>query len=322
MASVDVLIKYMEQAGCKRIRLAGDGFNLVSTCPFHDSRSGVQFAMSTSNGAYCCYSGRCGASGGLAQFLREAAGYSKEEAELLSKDIVDSEEVTEDDILFDEEPEEGLEALDAGTLGIYSFCPRYLVDRGFLPRVLRTWEIGYDFDGDSVVIPVRDPRKRLVGISRRPVVTHGGTKYLHPFSKGGVLYGPWAKRKPVGTAWVGEGQLDAIALDQLLQEHGIDGVPVSPMGSRISRIQVKALSKFDSVILAFDNPAIDEDGLKTTLRVGDELVESMDAGCVFVARNFGASKDAADLLKKSKRRQLKFLTTLEPYEEFRLGIDG
>jgi hypothetical protein len=64
------------------------------------------------------------------------------------------------------------------------------------------------------------------------------------------------------------------------------------------------MAKYDRVILAFDNPSLDEDGYKTTRNVGGLLLPRMGPNRVFVARYIHDHKDAADMIQKGDKEAL------------------
>ena len=141
------------------------------------------------------------------------------------------------------------------------FCPKYLVARGFSRDSLKRYEIGYDVQKSKIVIPVRDWRAKLVGLTYRLDFDDDKSqpaKYWHDnFMKALHLYGFhfWAGRK-LRRFYLVEGQLDAVRMYQL-------GYAASAiMGSEISTEQVQLLSdhcQAEQIVLAFDN---DEAGFK------------------------------------------------------------
>ncbi len=329
MSNIDEIRRVMERAGCRRIRLSGA--DLVSTCPFHTAKSGLQFAMSVETGRYVCYSSRCGAAGTFAMFLQQALHYSAEDADALAEDVVSFEDITEEDLSsallrvqgIEVEAEES-DRPTPGAEGIYSaLCPTYMLGRGFEKSVLRQWKVGFDEENDAVVFPVWNAGGVLIGFSRRPLVTVGGTKYLHPAAKSSVLYGRWAATPPssVRTVYVGEGQADGIALDQMMAEFGIEGMGIATLGAKVSKVQLQQLAQFDRVVLAFDNPLSDEDGRFATMRVGNYLLEHSDCQ-VDVAYRFGERcKDPADMLKQPRSKRKLFMTETKAFMSFRLWVD-
>ena len=297
MSSAKKIQDFMEQAGCQKIRPSGEG-ELVSSCPFHASSS-FNFSMNTITGLYVCYSNKCGASGNLATFLMGALHWSVKKATIQQESLgiqfpEDDEEEAPAPPTYDERRLKGARQENVGvserTLALYEQCPAYLLDRGFHKDVLKRWEIGLDLRTKQVTIPVRDAGGRLVGLSRRQTYEKAMPKYLHlGFRKGQYLFGGHFR---ADTVEVGEGQLDAIALNQLL------GVPaVSTMGARVSKRQANLLAgSYDSVVLAFDD---DSDGRSATRRVGDQLLNIMGPACVRV-RSFVGLKDPGDLLGTSE----------------------
>lgn len=320
MSNEDRVRAWLEQAGCRDIRL-GASDNLVSTCPFHEVKDGTQFSININSGAYCCFSGKCGVGGNIITFLVRALDWSWQKAIWAAEQFRFVTEFKNEELIpFEERNRHGRPArekiVDEALLGLYEFCPKYMLRRGFTKDTLRKWEIGYDVGIERVTIPVRNEFGQLVGFSKRGIFDFQKPKYLHlDFPKGEYLYGlcfhgKGYRKRPV---WVTEGQLDTIALDQLGR------VSVSTMGTRISKTQVQLMAKFGTVILALDNPEVDEDGRKTILRVGDDLLALKAPGSIFVPEYPKGCKDAADVLQKATKAETKeFVTNLYPYEDWRL----
>ena len=123
-----------------------------------------------------------------------------------------------------------------------------------------------------------------------------------------------------------EGQSDVWGLVQggIGQPGGVpDDTPVSTMGARVSDEQIEMLAEYERVVLAFDD---DVDGRAVTVRVGDELLPRMGPGEVMVACQFPVGvKDPGDLVRQSRKKVRTFISTLIPYDEWRLrpgSLDG
>lgn len=307
---------WLQQAGAEKIRLSATG-NFFSTCPFHFDKS-PSFSMHGTSGLYYCFSQSCGATGNMRTFLMRALGWTRDQTEALTGkwDEDDASEAIEFALSipeykdrFKREQATTENTIAEHMLGAFAFCPKYLLKRGFDPEVLEAWSIGYDFSTGRVTIPVRNHDGTLVGITKRADENAPGAKYVHlGFSKGSFIYGLEAVPKKADELWVAEGQLDAVALDQMGLPHGF---AVSTLGARVTERQVALLGNYRRVILAFDN---DFDGVQATLRTGSGLTNSK-AEEILVASAYPAGiKDPADLLRRPREDQKQFLTTLKPYE--------
>lgn len=326
------LEKWLQRAGAKRIRPSGEG-HVVATCPFHDdtvdSATGRQFSvarptfsMNMRTGAWLCYAATCGAAGNLISLLMDGCGLSFKKAVEEANLALDGDGREEADDATEYMPDYDKRRSKAvrddqntheRDLVLFHRCPKYLRERGFDKSVLANWEVGFDPTKRRVTIPVRDAEGHLVGFSRRATVDGDNPKYLHlGFSKGSLLYGLHkVRRRRVAVPM--EGQLDVIAFDQLAPDG--DWSPVSTMGALVSDRQVRLLSTFDKVVMAFDN---DEGGWKATYRVGDELLETMPPNSVFVADEFPRGcKDVGEILEKGKDIS-RLLTKYKPYDDYRL----
>lgn len=321
--SADRIWKWLEASGAKRIRHSGDG-NLVSTCPFHKD-SKPSFSIRTDNGLFVCYSGKCGVTGNLINFLISALNWNFQKARLAVDrlDIPSLEDLKAVELpaYTDRHAEDGEESstVREAHLGLYSFCPQYLLERGFAKDVLKDWEIGYDFGTSRVTLPVRDAGGRLVGISKRGVSDSQVPKYLHlGFKKSKILYGSYRAYDVIDHAVICEGQLDAVAWSQALEPF-TEVVPLATMGSKVSMNQIKWIARHcKHVILGFDN---DSDGRHITLKVGDELQRRLGPGRVasFVDWPEGV-KDFGDLLGKTGRELRHFAEGAVAYESARIAI--
>lgn len=314
--NTDVIQQFMEQAGVGMIKPSGD--NLIGTCPFHDDKR-RSFSMNAQTGQFICFSANCGEQGNLYSFLVRGCGYSEKRAQEISGEWQERADVEGSDWEVDmptwgerrREQKDEQPQVEESMLGLYDFCPKYMTQkRGFTKATLRRWEIGYDYETERVTIPVRDHLGNLVGISKRTIHRNVDPSYLHlGFKRSRLLYGEFFCPKDA-EVWPTEGQFDALALWQL----GVP-YPVSTMSARIGDSQIKRLKRYPSVVLAFDN---DRDGIKAAMRVGDALIEAGHPS-VYVARNYGDAKDAAELLRKGEvKAQRRFTSTREPYDLVRL----
>ena len=153
-------------------------------------------------------------------------------------------------------------------------CPFYLVSRGFEPKALQRYNIGYDNESNRIVLPMRDLKGVLVGLTYRQDGDEGrswGPKYLHDrFSKAKHLYGLhlW-KGKPIDRLYLTEGQLDTVRLYQL------GAAAAAIMGSSVSLAQAEHLTKCPAkqIVLMFDN----DDAGRTATNRSIELLTSMPA---------------------------------------------
>jgi len=333
--SVRQIQRIMEEGGCEKIRHSGDGSNLVSTCPFHEGSVGhsgrkhnPSFAMHIETGVYVCYSGNCGATGTLIDFMMDTIGYDFQRAAKLANSIVTTVgEDEEDEDLFPDwenrhDKKSNRRVLKDSILGLYSFVPKYMLRRGFSRTTLKRWEIGYDIHRKQVTIPVRDIDNKLIGISRRQ---RDGVlpKYLHlGFPKSQTIYGAF-KKGEVKTAWVGEGQLDAVGLDVMLRSvralRGDLGVPVSPMGSKVSKRQVELLAEnFDRVMLALDDDAA---GKAARDYIGNNLTDRwMDPKRIMTVSNWRGWHDPAQIVEEgSYKDYLLLIDSMRPWVDVTYG---
>ena len=314
------VLEWLEAAGGRRIRKTGID-NAKSTCPECDSSAQFSqcFAINTRTGLYVCYRESCGARGHLKQLLADYLGYTWAEAKTAVASVLDWEEVKEEDLAIPtfkdrhRKPEAERSAEMEAQIGLYKFMPQYMVDRGFSREILRRFEIGYDFDKKRVVFPVRAANGPLLGFSTRATREDDFPKYLHlDFRKSTTLYGE--SYAPKGHPLVvGEGNADALALQQLL---GSEYKAVATLGARVSDVQVRAMYKYPEVYLCFDK---DLEGWKARARVGNALREMGHRGVYCLEfPDFPHQKDPGDIVKllqqypRQVRHRVRPFTGAEP----------
>lgn len=316
----------LRRSGVERLRPTGAG-QWVSTCPFHADET-PSFSMRAEDGMFVCYAAQCGVRGTLYRFLLNALGYTHGRAKEALENVGlwgDGNPflLQEKDFLlppFEERrksavnPSEKKKAPPERILGIYAFCPRYLLGRGFQKEILRAWEVGYDGSRECVTFPVRDAEGALVGITKRQ--TRPGVFYAYAhlgFRRGSVLYGAYRAPKDA-ILWVTEGPTDALACAQM-------GLPaghyaVATLSSQVAGTQISLLAGYRGVVLAFDG---DRAGQAARSRVGEALLPRMAPGAVRVARGYPQNcKDPADVLGLPAPERRAFLEQTEDYSLVRL----
>lgn len=242
---------------------AGEG-RYRSACPFHKGENTTSLSIFTS-GYFTCF--KCHAKGDIVDLVARVRGMSARSAKAYVASSPDQFHTTETvPVLppWNKRHEKPAPALREALLGPYRrHCPQYLLGRGFSQASLKHYEIGYDVQNAKIVIPVRDFKKRLMGLTYRLDFDSDKTqkaKYWHDhFAKAEHLYGFhfWAGKK-IKRLYLVEGQLDVVRMYQL------DKAAVAIMGSEISQAQVDLLVSHcnaDQIVLAFDN---DEAGVHAT----------------------------------------------------------
>lgn len=120
----------------------------------------------------------------------------------------------------------------------------YLLERGFSPDILESWQIGYDAHSKRWAIPIRDHLGHLVGFKgrnetdRKPkYLALGGRGYgFSTYEKSHYVFGlDRAKRYEGQTAIIVEGELNVIALDQL-GFHNAIGISGSSMSDKQAKL--------------------------------------------------------------------------------------
>lgn len=146
--------------------------NISAPCPFHTKADGTpernpSFAINVMTGLYICHS--CGASGNLYVFLKNM-GVSRQEIETKYRTVIDAARNNlppppeyRSAQFADKSP------IDSRLLGLLDYCPKDLVDDGFLPQVLQHFEVGFDRWHYRDTYPIRDLAGQLTAINGRSV---------------------------------------------------------------------------------------------------------------------------------------------------------
>ncbi len=295
MNKTDFVFKLLKHSGLQRVKKTATG--VVCLCPYHKEKS-PSFNMHR-DGYFHCWG--CKESGSLAQFLVDIGKYkSKQTAEVFLR--------TQNFVIEDEELEKELEELNKeitetneqtlreSILGIYDYCPTYMLRRGFTKETLKYFEVGYDKSEYSVTIPVRDVDGKLIGISRRvidddtvPRYDHSGiktSKHLYHMDK-------CVRYKPSKLILV-EGQTDVWRIWQEAQFFA-----VSSFGSKLSKTQAELISDLnpEKVFIMFDG---DNAGQKAIEVASDFLLELMELDQIMVANKYPDGKGEPDELTRKE----------------------
>lgn len=177
------------------------------------------------------------------------------------------------------------------------FGDAMLVEAGLLIEV--EGKEPYDRFRDRLMIPIRDPRGRVIAFGGR-IIGQGEPKYLNSpdtplFDKGRTLYNldraaPAARQS--GRIIVVEGYLDVIAL----AEAGI-GEAVAPLGTALTEFQIERLwRQVDTPLLCFDGDAA---GQKAAFRAATRALPVIAPGRSLAFLTLPAGQDPDDLVRSA-----------------------
>lgn len=177
------------------------------------------------------------------------------------------------------------------------FGDAMLVEAGLLIAV--EGKEPYDRFRDRLMIPIRDPRGRVIAFGGR-IIGQGEPKYLNSpdtplFDKGRTLYNldraaPAARQS--GRMIVVEGYLDVIALAQA----GI-GEAVAPLGTALTEFQIERLWRQVEVpLLCFDG---DSAGQKAAFRAATRALPVIAPGRSLAFLTLPAGQDPDDLVRSA-----------------------
>lgn len=172
-----------------------------------------------------------------------------------------------------------------------------LVEAGLLIKV--DDKAPYDRFRGRVMIPIRDPRGRVIAFGGR-ILGQGEPKYLNSpdtplFDKGRTLYNlhlaaPASRQS--GRVVVVEGYMDVIALAQA----GF-GECVAPLGTALTEHQIERLWKMvDRPLLCFDG---DSAGQKAAMRAASRALPLLRPGLSLGFVSLPAGQDPDDLVRQS-----------------------
>lgn len=159
----------------------------------------------------------------------------------------------------------------------------------------------YDRFRDRLMIPIRDPRGRVIAFGGR-IIVQGEPKYLNSpdtplFDKGRTLYNldraaPAARK--ANRMIVVEGYLDVIALSQA----GIDEA-VAPLGTAFTEMQIERLwRQVDAPLLCFDG---DSAGQKAAHRAATRALPGLEPGRSLSFLTLPPGQDPDDLVRAGGR---------------------
>lgn len=238
-----------------QVQRQSKGWGLL-LCPLHDNRATPALTVHLEEGMWRCYAG-CGQGGDIAHLLALVRGQDPADVrrELLHGMAADP--LALERLLA--ESEEGVPEARWQEALFYERgrTSQYMLRRGFTLATLARWEVGWDPETQSDVVPVRAGGV-LVGLIRRP---HSGqpAKYMTSvgLDKSRCLVGLDLVPADVRTVTVVEGPLDAIWLDQ----HGIAAVAL--MGAVVSDAQADTLTRrFTHLVTALDADRAGREGTR------------------------------------------------------------
>lgn len=290
----DLCRSVLEKIGARKIKETSTGYSCC--CPYHDERT-PSFGVHE-DGYFNCFG--CKASGSLAKLMVDFMGMNFRDArkELGEFNFEFSMEksplanLTASLPSYEESKKgENKEYLKDSMLGLYDYCPKYMLQRGFSKPTLKYFEAGYDSETARVTIPVRDDRGRLIGISKRSVFNEEKIRYLHEgFDTKKVLYN--LHNYAGGRIVVVEGQTDVWRLYETARIFA-----VSTLGSSLSIEQAMLLSsRTDDLVMFYDN---DKAGVEGTIKALD-LLTGFVGQSVRVVCDFPKGKGEPDDFKDKK----------------------
>src|SRR3982751_4081610 len=329
------------------VKLIRTGREWKACCPFHNEKT-PSFTVNDDKGFYHCFG--CSAHGDAIRFLTDQRGMPFMDAvkELAAKAGMDvpapdpraqeqaERTATLTDVIAEvakyyAEQLNGLagadardylkrRGIDAATaqrfgLGLATLGEDKLIETGMLIQPEEGEKESYDRFRGRLMIPIRDPRGRVIGFGGR-ILGEGEPKYLNSpqtvlFDKGRTLY----NLDPAGPASrtakrliVVEGYMDVIALDRA----GISEV-VAPNGTALTEGQLERLWRLDpSPILCFDG---DNAGKKAAIRAATRALPLLRPDRTLRFVELPAGQDPDDVVRSGGREAFEeLLANPEPLD--------
>ena len=293
--------KYLSQ-----VRRSGPD-DIMSICPFHLKADGSEerrpsFAMSLSKGLYFCHA--CQEKGNLFTFLK-GVGLTRHQIETGYQPMLDAVgrnmPPAPDPLkpnVFSESP------IQESLLGLFDFCPKALLEKGFAEETLSRFDVGFDKDHMRITFPLRDLKGNLVGISGRNV-TGDWPKYKVYDTEYRAWDLPsrtgWDKRTVLWNAHVvypgtyfQSSLADVVVVEGFkacmwLWQSGITST-VALLGTYLSYEQHWILERMGAQVYLFlDN---NEAGITGTLKTGEKLMRSLPVKVIEYPERLANDEDA------------------------------
>jgi DNA primase len=160
--------------------------------------------------------------------------------------------------------------------------PQYALERGLTQKEILEYEIGYDAKERRMIIPIRDHKKELMGVSGRDVTGKQKPKYKHyqGFKKEKVFYGEQWLDPKVSAVNLVEGFMDVWRL----RRFGKKNVFAS-MGTSLSTEQIRKIMNWRIVNITIF-PDCDAAGMQFAEQMAEKLVRhGMVVGIAGVIEN-------------------------------------
>lgn len=240
--------------------------NFLCFCPFHTNTASPAFSVDKESGLWLCFNEACQGSrgGNLLRLVMSQTGKNEFEAlRFVAKKAGESRlplRAKIDKYFFKERmPIYPQIKIDEHKSNLNARAINYLKSRGFTKETCDYFEVGYNPEHDTIVVPIHDKDGNPVGVNERSV--EGKRFYLTPgVPRNKLLFNLHRARGKGGTIIVCESQFDAMRIHQA----GFPNV-VAQFGSHVSKEQVSYLvSFFDRLILMHDN---DDAGVSSANRL-------------------------------------------------------
>jgi len=255
-------------------------------CPFHKNTHSAAMYINAKTGLWQCFNPSCGKKGNFRQLYFNLTGkvYSKHvEFDKFKMDrdlnkylnpVEEDTELSIDNLAIDYEKDINLLAT--------------MLERGLTVETLQHFEVGFSYEKNRVVIPVRSYNYRVSGLIGRAIDSSQQPRYLYNkgFKRADELFNI-NNAKYHESVIIVEGSIDAMFVHQA----GYPNV-VATLGAAVSKNQGQMIRKFfDKIILFCDN---DDAGIA----MGCAMIEMCRGKQISVASVSEGVKDPAEMTKE------------------------
>lgn len=261
---LDIIGEYTE------LRMTPDG-SARGRCPIHGGTNPNSLMVTPKNGTFYCNS--CGAGGSVINFIQWTRKFNYNEAIEFLADYCNIDLSNDVEYLKHKSMHKYNEEAAQKYKHNISGCIDYLVTkRGFTKEIIDEFDLGWNSDEKSIVIPIRDHQGRIVAFSRRFLFSE--PKYINSrnsdiYDKSKTLFNmDKARRLIKDKLFLVEGYMDAISGHQ-------QGQPTAAYcTSELSREQIQLIKEITNnnpnitILLGADNDHIGEDKI---IKMRDKL---------------------------------------------------
>lgn len=248
--------------------------NLMVSCPYHKEGQehkpsfGIRVRTDADSTMGTCHCFTCGVVKDLSEVVKDLLGSAYDEDEVEARFEIQTSMARETVIqettrkpLFQLKDKSSM--MSENDLRYFRKYHPYLANRKITEQTAITYDIGYDEKNNHITFPIRDIKRRCLGLGRRAI---NEKQYIYPIGFTKPLYGVFELPPQIRHLWVVEGPFNLWSLFQ----YNKSGVALLGTGTSY---QYKLLLgiKCNDYVLALDG---DDAGRKGIYKLGNFLTEN------------------------------------------------